>query len=85
MKGTRADGTTYNITCDIVRTAVVTSLDSTTMLPTGSRVETKECGAPLFGDHEYATGICRSCRRGWEVEDNHFATPQEKARAIASA
>jgi hypothetical protein len=81
MKGKRADGTTYYVTCGVRRIVEITTLDSATMLPTETRVETKECDTPLFGDEERATGICRSCRRGWEVEGNRFATAAEKYRA----
>ena len=42
-----------------------------TILDTGELVrewwETRECGSPLFSEEERATGVCRSCLRGWMV------------------
>lgn len=43
-----------------------------------SKVVTKACGTPLFGEPESLTGICLSCARGWEVEDNRFVNEEER-------
>lgn len=45
---------------------------------------TEPCNVPLFGRH-VDTGVCRSCSEGWEVAGNKFASPDEKARALAAA
>jgi len=44
-------------------------------------VHTEPCNIPLFADPERITGICASCRKGWEVEGNKFATDAERERA----
>jgi hypothetical protein len=45
--------------------------------------ETGPCNVPLFGD-DTASGVCRSCRSGWEHPDNRFASEAEKRRAVGS-
>jgi len=47
------------------------------------RVEivTEACGTPLFSDEEKRSGVCNSCRKGWEVKDNRFATAAQRALA----
>jgi hypothetical protein len=49
---------------------------------TSGRVEERvePCGVPLFSDKERASGTCRSCASGWEVDGNRFATAKETAR-----
>lgn len=51
--------------------------------PFKTETVTEPCGAPLFGDDFTATGICRSCARGWEVPTNRRATPEEIRAARA--
>lgn len=74
---------TYFHLCTIQRTFV----RSTGILSGGEFVEVKKetvtepCGTPLFSPKQQATGICGSCRKGWEVENNKFATEVEKQRA----
>lgn len=46
---------------------------------------TEACNTPLFSDDERRIGICRSCRSGWEVKGNKFASREEKQRAWAAA
>lgn len=48
-----------------------------------SEIVTEACNAPLFGGEEGRRGICRSCTSGWEHEDNRFASPEEKTRAMS--
>jgi hypothetical protein len=44
---------------------------------------TGPCNVPLFSDEERASGICKSCRKGWETEGNVFASETERQRATA--
>lgn len=44
-------------------------------------IETKPCGIPLFSTDDRAKGVCKSCKKGWEVDGNVFATEAEKKRA----
>jgi hypothetical protein len=46
--------------------------------PVSEEVVTQPCGTPLFGKDEVA-GICQACAKGWSVEDNRPATPEEIA------
>jgi hypothetical protein len=78
----------YRSSCTILRTFKVThgTLDLATGKTAKGRSETvtQPCNTPLFGAPETATGVCRSCAEGWEVPDNRFATPEEKAKALAT-
>lgn len=47
-------------------------------------IHTEPCNIPLFAEPERTTGVCASCRKGWEVEANKFATDAERERAMAS-
>ena len=75
--------------CTILRTFKVTH---TTMSMTGkkptkkpwSEIVTGPCDTPLFTAGEETTGICNSCRKGWSVKNNHFATEEERIRATGS-
>jgi hypothetical protein len=42
-----------------------------------TEVVVRECGTPIFGDSGRASGICASCRKGWETEGN---APTERGR-----
>jgi hypothetical protein len=75
--------------CTILRTFVRTYGGTLNMvtgeIKPGNRKETvtEVCGVPLFGDDVW-TGVCTSCRRGWEVPDNTFANDAERKRALAA-
>lgn len=45
---------------------------------------TEPCNVPLFDDLGQQTGICRSCRGGWEAATNKFASEAEMERAMYS-
>lgn len=74
----------YYSACSIIRTKDVEighfNSDGVFVM---DRIETRvePCGTPLFTNLETTTGVCRSCREGWEVEDNVFASPEERTRA----
>jgi hypothetical protein len=78
----KATHRTYS-NCTVLRTCRVTSgvFRGGKFVKAGTEVVTAPCGVPIFGDDERASGICRSCRRGWEIEGNRFANAEEKARA----
>ena len=74
--------------CQIIRTMKIThgSLSTRTgkIAETGSSVETRPCGGPLFADVRRESGVCRSCADGWEVEGNRFADVGERSKAQAA-
>jgi hypothetical protein len=78
--------TPYHTSCTIIRTKKVlthhvnwfTGQDTG---PPDADIRTEACGTPLFHEREHSTGICESCRRGWQVGDNRFASSEEKRRA----
>ena len=77
--------TMNKLLCKIQRTKTVTR--GTMNIVTGKfawkapEIITEPCGTSLFYDDERATGICRSCKHGWEAEGNTFANEEERARA----
>jgi len=48
---------------------------------TGTEIVIEPHGTPLFTEAETTTGICKSCREGWEVEGSLFASQAERERA----
>lgn len=64
--------------CTVLRRMLIRH--STVSLSTGVRTEgreewvTKECGIPLFSEKECASGICRSCAKGWTSPNNFPVT-----------
>jgi hypothetical protein len=74
--------------CTIVRTFVRTHMtlatDSGELREGHKETVTEACDKPLFLDTETASGVCRSCRSGWEVPDNRFASDAERQRATAT-
>lgn len=72
--------------CTIKRTMTVShgTINMATGEHTTERTEvvTKACETPLFADKERSSGVCRSCRVGWDVEGNRFANENEKKRAL---
>jgi hypothetical protein len=75
----------YYSTCTILRTKFVEKYSFSMITGEAKLVSTEtvveEHGTPLFTDGETSTGICASCRKGWEVEGNTFANDEERARA----
>lgn len=75
--------------CTILRTCEITH-GTMSMAPGGgykkgkTEIVTEACGSPLFDDVRQASGVCRSCAEGWEVEGNKFANEAEKAKALAA-
>lgn len=74
--------------CTIVRTFIrkhyTLTFNSDDLQPAGpDTVHTEACNIPLFADAERASGICRTCHKGWEVEGNQFANNAERERATA--
>jgi len=73
--------------CTIQRTKKVTR--GTMNIATGQftwkapEIVTEPCSTPLFYNDECATGICRSCKHGWEAEGNIFASQEERKRATS--
>jgi hypothetical protein len=75
----------YYSACNIIRVkAVETGHFNSGVMFEADSMETRiePHGTPLFTEQETMTGICRSCREGWEVEGNTFASPEERARAM---
>lgn len=73
--------------CTILRTMTISQY--TLNIVTGETregqtyVTTEPCNTPLFTEDEMATGICRSCRSGWETAGNEFANEAERTRATS--
>ncbi len=42
------------------------------------------CGIPLVNTQERSSGVCNSCRQGYEAPENEFANDAERQRAIKS-
>lgn len=74
--------------CTILRTSEVThgtlSMNGGGYKKGKTEIVTEPCGTPLFDDVRKASGVCRSCANGWEVEGNKFANKAEKAKALAA-
>lgn len=58
--------------------------DASDMELVSEETVTEACNVPLFGEEEKIRGVCRGCRKGWEVEGSLFATEAEKQRAMSS-
>jgi hypothetical protein len=67
--------------CTIIRTFIVTTMSPVTWEEQGKETVTGPCNTPLFGDEERRAGVCRSCRKGWEVEGNRFADDVQRRLA----
>jgi hypothetical protein len=63
--------------CTVIRRMLVThsllSLRTGESTETGSEWVTRACGSPLFNADERASGICKSCAKGWKHPHNYRA------------
>lgn len=73
--------------CRVQRMKLITSYK--VILGTGEEVpnsrsqewKSEPCGTPLFSDATKATGVCRSCAKGWKVDSN-YPLDTEENRAL---
>ena len=74
--------------CTVLRVKLVThrtqNLVTGEVRDLGQETVTEACGTPLFSDRDRASGVCGSCRGGFEAESNRFASDEERRRAAAS-
>lgn len=75
--GNRPRGKEYYPSCRVMRRfverrLVMNFITSEVSDPGGKpTVVVRACGSPLFDDDGRASGVCRSCARGWQVDENY--------------
>lgn len=74
--------------CKILRKKHIT--ESKINISTGKKKKgksydkTEQCGTPLFSEVEIKTGVCDTCKKGWEVKGNTFASKRQREIALTS-
>lgn len=67
---------------EVRRSSMNLTTGNTTQLDTKTLVQL--CASPLFTEEDKHLGVCASCRGGWEIADNMFASEEERIAACGT-